>query len=59
MKNKVLAIDAELSPSYIQKTINDELEKGWLIELFYEARGVHGNTILVTLYKEDNVNGDK
>lgn len=59
MKNKVLAIDAELSPSFIQKTINDELEKGWLIELFYEARGVHGNTILVTLYKEDNVNGDK
>lgn len=59
MKNKVLVIDAELSPSYIQKLINDELEKGWLIELFYEARGVHGNKIIVTLYKEDNVNGDK
>ena len=59
MKNKVLAIDAELSPTMIQKTINDELAQGWLIELFYEARGVHGNTIIVTLYKEDNVNGDK
>lgn len=59
MKNKVLAIGADTPPSVIQKTINDELEKGWLIELFYEARGVHGNTILVTLYKEDNINGDK
>lgn len=59
MKNKVLAIDAEAMPSTIQKIINDELEKGWLIELFYEARRVHGNIILVTLYKEETANGDK
>ena len=39
--------------------INEELEEGWLIELFYEARGDNGNKIIVTLYKEeDNAEGD-
>lgn len=32
MRNKVLAIDAELSPTMIQKTINDELAQGWLVD---------------------------
>lgn len=59
MKNKVIAINADAMTSTIENTINAELEKGWLVELFYEARGVHGNTIIVTLYKEDNVNGSK
>lgn len=59
MKNKVIAINADAMVSTIQSTINAELEQGWLVELFYEARGVHSNTLLVTLYKEDNVNGDK
>lgn len=59
MKNKVIAINADAVESAIEDIINAELEKGWLIELFYEARGTHGNTIIVTLYKEDNVNGDK
>lgn len=59
MKNKVIAINADAMVSTIENTINAELEKGWLVELFYEARGVRSNTIIVTLYKEDNVNGDK
>lgn len=53
MKNKVIAINADAMVSTIQNTINAELERGWLVELFYEARGVHGNTLLVTLYKEE------
>ncbi len=53
MKNKVIAINADAMVSTIQNTINAELEQGWLVELFYEARGVHGNTLLVTLYKEE------
>ena len=53
MKNKVIAINADAMVSTIQNIINAELEQGWLVELFYEARGVHGNTLLVTLYKEE------
>lgn len=59
MKNKVLVISANAYPSEIEEKINAELEKGWLIELFYEARGTNSNKIIVTLYKEDNANGDK
>ena len=54
MKNKVLVINAENLPSTIENTINKELDKGWLIELFYEARGNTGNKIIVTLYREEN-----
>lgn len=53
MKNKVLVIDADTYVSIIENTINDELKKGWLIELFYEARGTNKNKIIVTLYKEE------
>lgn len=53
MKNKVLVINAENYCREIENKINEELEKGWLIELFYEARGNTGNKIIVTLYKEE------
>lgn len=54
MKNKVLVIDANISEAHMQKRINDELDKGWLIELFYEARAERSeNKIIVTLYKEE------
>ena len=53
MKNKVLVISAENYCREIEDKINEELEKGWLIELFYEARGDNGNKIIVTLYKEE------
>ena len=42
MKNKVLVISAENYCREIEDKINEELEKGWLIELFYEARGDNG-----------------
>lgn len=59
MKNKVLVISAENYYREIEDKINEELEKGWLIELFYEARGNNGNKIIVTLYKEEeNAEGD-
>lgn len=59
MKNKVLVISAENYCREIEDKINEELEEGWLIELFYEARGNNGNKIIVTLYKEeDNAEGD-
>lgn len=59
MKNKVLVISAENYCRKIEDKINEELEEGWLIELFYEARGDNGNKIIVTLYKEeDNAEGD-
>ena len=59
MKNKVLVISAENYCREIEDKINEELEKGWLIELFYEARGDNGNEIIITLYKEeDNAEGD-
>jgi hypothetical protein len=59
MKNKVLVISAENYCREIEDKINEELEKGWLIELFYEARGDNGNKIIVTLYKEEeNAEGD-
>ena len=46
-------------PKELEDKINEELEEGWLIELFYEARGDNGNKIIVTLYKEeDNAEGD-
>lgn len=54
MRNKVVVIDADNMASTIENTINSELEDGWLIELFYEARGLHENKIIVTLYKEAN-----
>lgn len=34
MKNKVLVISAENYCREIEDKINEELEKGWLIELF-------------------------
>lgn len=40
--------------STIENTLNKELENGWLIELFYEARGTNSNKIIVTLYKEES-----
>lgn len=52
MKNKVIVINADDMSSSIETVINEELEDGWLIELFYEARGIHSNKIIVTLYKE-------
>lgn len=59
MKNKVLVISAENYCREIEDKINEELEEGWLIELFYEAHGDNGNKIIVTLYKEeDNAEGD-
>lgn len=59
MKNKVLVISAKNYCRDIEDKINEELEEGWLIELFYEARGDNGNKIIVTLYKEeDNAEGD-
>lgn len=59
MKNKVLVISAENHCREIEDKINEELEEGWLIELFYEARGDNGNKIIVTLYnEEDNAEGD-
>lgn len=59
MKNKVLVISAENYCREIEDKINEELEEGWLIELFYEARGNNGNKIIVTLYKEEeNAEGD-
>ena len=59
MKNKVLVISAENYYREIEDRINEELKKGWLIELFYEARGDNGNKIIVTLYKEEeNAEGD-
>lgn len=59
MVNKVLVMDAD-RPSYsIEEDINEELADGWLIELFYEARGLHGNKLIVTLYKEiEEENGE-
>lgn len=53
MRNKVLVINADTSSISIEDTINQELNKGWLIELFYEARGTSSNKIIVTLYRED------
>lgn len=53
MKNKVVVINADNMASAIENDINKELEDGWLIELFYEARGVNSNKIIVTLYKEE------
>lgn len=53
MKNKVLVMNANDYASEIETKINTELEKGWLIELFYEARGTDKNKIIVTLYKEE------
>ena len=59
MKNKVLVISAENYCRETEDKINEELEEGWLIELFYEARGDNGNKIIVTLYKEEeNAEGD-
>lgn len=59
MKNKVLVISAENYCREIEDKINEELKEGWLIELFYEARGDNGNKIIVTLYKEEeNAEGD-
>ena len=59
MKNKVLVTSAENYCREIEDKINEELEEGWLIELFYEARGDNGNKIIVTLYKEEeNAEGD-
>lgn len=59
MKNKVLVISAENYCREIEDKINEELEEGWLIELFYEVRGDNGNKIIVTLYKEEeNAEGD-
>lgn len=54
MQNKVLVINAENLSSTIEDIINEELEQGWLIELFYEARGNTENKIIVTLYREEN-----
>lgn len=54
MKNKVIVIDANNMDSTIENAINKELEDGWLIELFYEARGTNSNKIIVTLYKEES-----
>lgn len=53
MKNKVLVMNAEDFSYSIADKINKELENGWLIELFYEARCINGNKIIVTLYKEE------
>lgn len=53
MKNKVVVINADNMASAIESDINKELENGWLIELFYEARGTNSNKIIVTLYKEE------
>lgn len=57
MKNKVVVIAADSTCENIEKTINAELEKGWLIELFYEARDSERNKIIVTLYKEESAVG--
>lgn len=57
MKNKVLIISANAYASEIEEKINKELEAGWLIELFYEARGTNSNKIIVTLYKEESAVG--
>lgn len=54
MKNKVVVINADNMASSIESEINKELEDGWLIELFYEARGINSNKIIVTLYKEES-----
>lgn len=54
MKNKVVVIAADNTCRTIEETINAELEQGWLIELFYEARDSERNKIIVTLYKEEN-----
>lgn len=59
MKNKVLVISANAYASEIEEKINAELEKGWLIELFYEARGTNSNKIIVTLYKEESAVGQR
>lgn len=53
MKNKVVVIAADSTCRTIEETINAELEQGWLIELFYEARDSERNKIIVTLYKEE------
>lgn len=54
MKNKVVVINADNMASAIENDINKKLEDGWLIELFYEARGTNSNKIIVTLYKEES-----
>lgn len=54
MKNKVVVINADNMASAIENDINKELEDGWLIELFYEARGINSNKIIVTFYKEES-----
>lgn len=54
IKNKVVVINADNMASAIENDINKELEDGWLIELFYEARGTNSNKIIVTLYKEES-----
>lgn len=54
MKNKVLVMNVEDFSYSIADKINKELENGWLIELFYEARCINGNKIIVTLYKEED-----
>lgn len=56
MKNKVVVIAADNTCRTIEETINAELEQGWLIELFYEARDSERNKIIVTLYKEEEEN---
>ena len=59
MKNKVLVISADNYCREIEDKINEELKKGWLIELFYEVHGDNWNKIIVTLYKEEeNAEGD-
>lgn len=57
MKNIVLVVDADSPSSTIQSKINEKLNEGWLVELFYEARGQNSNKIIITLYKEESAVG--
>lgn len=52
MKNKVVVVNANNICASIENEINEYLDNGWLIELFYEARSDKGNKVIITLYKE-------
>lgn len=54
MKNTVVVIDNNWTSIQIESEINQYLQKGWLIELYYEVKNqATGNKVIVTFYKED------
>lgn len=53
MKNTVVVIDNNWTAIQIESEINQYLQKGWLIELYYEVKNHTGNKVIVTFYKED------